>query len=185
MAFRDTSQETQLLVGRHGAPAPHQRKKVRLDRITKLHKLLALALDDFEQVLRDDRYVANMKSWHDPRGSGKCHVCLAGSVMAKSLGWDIGGYHTPGDAGERSADRLAALNALRCGSVDGAWRYLHSAGKVPPLAEAISARWRARLCRVSQASEGSSLASAQGRVRGRRLLKELRIMQQELEQENL
>lgn len=46
---------------------------------------LRQALIDLEKVERDSRYVIDMGIWHQPRWDGKCHVCLAGAVMAQTL----------------------------------------------------------------------------------------------------
>ena len=53
-----------------------------------LHGLLTVALDDLEKVMKDDRYSIYMGFWHSPitEENNKCNVCLAGCVMAKTLG---------------------------------------------------------------------------------------------------
>jgi hypothetical protein len=38
-------------------------------------------------VKADSRYVLDMSVWHQS-GVNKCHVCMAGSVLAKTLGTD-------------------------------------------------------------------------------------------------
>ena len=50
--------------------------------------LLRLALDDLAKVERDKRFVVNMNEWF--KSNGHCQVCMAGSVMAKTLGVPIG-----------------------------------------------------------------------------------------------
>lgn len=47
-------------------------------------ELITLALNDLELVEKDERYEVNMEVYHYP-SDGKCLVCLAGAVMAKSL----------------------------------------------------------------------------------------------------
>lgn len=47
-------------------------------------KLIRLALSDLKKVERSKKYVVDMENWHLPI-KGKCHVCLAGSVISKSL----------------------------------------------------------------------------------------------------
>lgn len=46
--------------------------------------LLTLALEDMDIIRQDDRYVIDMSNWHGPLGD-KCHVCLAGCVIARRL----------------------------------------------------------------------------------------------------
>jgi hypothetical protein len=82
-----------------------------------LHKLLRLALDDFEAVLDDPRYLVHFNHWHAPVPERRAQpgqitaVCLAGAVVAKRLGGradlitDGFGY------------RLHALNFLRAGCI--------------------------------------------------------------------
>lgn len=52
----------------------------------KLSDLLIVALTDLELCENDERYNIFMGAWHTPCGDGICHVCLAGSVIAKSYG---------------------------------------------------------------------------------------------------
>jgi len=62
--------------------------------------LIKVAHDDLVACERDPRYVINMSRWHEPRADGKCLVCLAGAVMAKTMkipvdlcfGFGLGGY---------------------------------------------------------------------------------------------
>ena len=51
----------------------------------KLYLLLERALIDAKECQKSNDYVLNMLGWHKPVGD-KCHICLAGAVMAKSLG---------------------------------------------------------------------------------------------------
>jgi hypothetical protein len=53
----------------------------------KLSALIRVALADLRKVEADSRYVVNMHRWHKPVGE-VCQVCLAGAVMAQSLGID-------------------------------------------------------------------------------------------------
>ena len=55
-----------------------------LRKYKKLSDILSIAVDDYEKVLKDDRYVINMETWHTTF-SNKCHVCLGGCVIAKTL----------------------------------------------------------------------------------------------------
>lgn len=53
----------------------------------KSSKLLLLALRDLELIERDPNYKVNMGVFHDSvfKTGSKCSVCLAGSVIAKTL----------------------------------------------------------------------------------------------------
>lgn len=47
--------------------------------------VLELALRDLKMVEKDEKYEVKMTEWHQPISYSKCQVCLAGSIMAKSL----------------------------------------------------------------------------------------------------
>ena len=81
--------------------------------------VLQLAMKDFEEVSLDDDYEINMSLFHKPNGgyNNTCSVCLAGSVMAKSLGVPIGFSASPGMFDEATAEKLEALDLLRTGDV--------------------------------------------------------------------
>lgn len=81
--------------------------------------LLRLALDDLAKVeALSDRYQVDMERWHLPDAArSKCSVCLAGSVMAMSLGADptmaLDPYEWWDDTIEK---KLELLNELRLGN---------------------------------------------------------------------
>jgi hypothetical protein len=92
--------------------------------LTKLHEILGWALHDFAMVERDPEYKPDMYRWCEVMPyDNLCHVCLAGAVFA----------HTGGRRDARSNavlwsaayDRMAAINELREGNVEQAWRCLH------------------------------------------------------------
>lgn len=83
--------------------------------INTLHELLALALDDFEIILKDDRYQINMNVWYLAMPKQKCAVCLAGAVIANRFGGDDTYVIDP---------RLYALDMLRKGDVNSACVYI-------------------------------------------------------------
>lgn len=171
MTLKDTAQETHDLVEFTPAEPAKVAPPVDITKINTLHELLALACDDFEKVLADPKYRVNMSRWHMPSQSGKtCSVCLAGSVLAKSAGWDASASYelTPSDY-ELGA-RLAALNSLRYGNVLSAYRYLHRVDAPAAAAPALSiqAALQERVARHAHATN---------REQGRALLKELRVLQ--------
>lgn len=84
-----------------------------------LSELLSVALDDLEATERDPRYVIDMDDWHCPE-AGKCAVCLAGAVMAKTFDADPERYLVPGEVTGDDSRELRALDALRGGYVQDA-----------------------------------------------------------------
>jgi hypothetical protein len=89
----------------------------------KPSELLRLALADLRKVERDERYEVDMWAWHAPDESdNRCHVCLAGAVIAGTLGARPDQDLMPGGRGldRETGLRLEALDALRCGDVTGA-----------------------------------------------------------------
>ena len=85
-----------------------------------LHELLELALHDFDLVLEDPAYRISMGTWHDlPPAAGTCYVCLAGAVMAKSMGLPRelrGSAYLDGSPLDVHR-KLVALDHLRTGDV--------------------------------------------------------------------
>ena len=79
------------------------------------------ALEDLEACERDFRYRINMRKWHAP-GDTQCHVCLAGSVMAKRYDAAIDCSYDPDCFPPRSM--LVALDDFRQGAVCIALIYL-------------------------------------------------------------
>lgn len=193
MALRDTSIVTDNrpfvdLIG-PAIKAKAKPKKVQIGKIKTLHKLLAVACNDFDAVLRDKRYAVNMGTWHQPyrttfdfcsgehipAGDNRCQVCLAGAVIAKSLG------QSPSDEIEFCAiemdvqARLAALDSLRKGDVVNAVYSLYGGGVSSSKyskAEDLNEKWRPALF---------STYDADNRRDGRRLLAKLRLLQKDLE----
>lgn len=81
-------------------------------------ELIRVALGDLAKAEADDRYAIDMGTWHSV-GDDTCEVCLAGAVMAMSLGTDprIGGGRYPTSFDNKTRDRLMALNCFRLGEV--------------------------------------------------------------------
>ena len=79
-------------------------------------ELIRLALADLEKVERQRKYVVDMAVWHSPE-SKRCVVCLAGSVIAKSLGGAIGDELGPASFDEATEKKLCALDHYRDGEV--------------------------------------------------------------------
>ena len=90
----------------------------------KPSELIRLALHDLELCEQDDMYIINMRRWHVPSDTygwhspeKKCYVCLAGSVMAKSLNADALKYLDPWDYNGKTIIKLLALEQFRKGHV--------------------------------------------------------------------
>lgn len=87
----------------------------------KPSELIRVALADLEAVERSKKYVVNMGTWHEPKGTPggtKCEVCLAGAVMAKSLKNNPAKNLIPDEDFEDDLPgKLNALDSLRMGDV--------------------------------------------------------------------
>lgn len=82
----------------------------------KLSALLRLAVEDAKKCEVDDRYRFDMTSWHTHLVWGsdsKCAVCMAGAVMAKSLGASILRDFNPEDF--EDAESLHVIDRMRVG----------------------------------------------------------------------
>jgi len=91
-----------------------------------LHELIRVALDDLKACESDPNYIINMNRWHEiPMYNNKCHACLAGSVMAKSLGADIRISLSPKDYNDDIGGKLRALDKARTGNIAEALSYFH------------------------------------------------------------
>ena len=89
----------------------------------KPSELIRLALYDLELCEQDDRYIVDMDTWHTPyKGDNnflrnKCLVCLAGSVMVKSLDADDLKHLVPCDYNHKTEAKLLALDEFRRGYI--------------------------------------------------------------------
>ena len=94
--------------------------------------LIRLALNDLLACERDSRYAVDMDDWHwpttDDRGRKVCRVCLAGAVMAQTLGLpndlaidddDLAGY------GCDVQGPLLALDCFRLGRIGSGLRWMN------------------------------------------------------------
>lgn len=91
----------------------------------KLSDCLELALADFAKCRESPMYQINMNNWHKPLlGKDVCTVCLAGSVIAQSLGIPPTTPTGPSDFSPHNAVRLEALDYLRTGQIHEAVKLL-------------------------------------------------------------
>jgi hypothetical protein len=81
--------------------------------------LILLALKDLEQIEASNKYNVNMSTFHSPsyRYNGKCSVCLAGAVMAKTLNVRPNQYRGPIDMGDPIKRKLYAIDHFRQGGI--------------------------------------------------------------------
>lgn len=77
-------------------------------------QLIRVALRDLELIEQDDKYEIEMAVCHVPH-QGKCNVCLAGAVMAKTLNSNPNEHLSPYDFEETS--ELRALYLFRIGNI--------------------------------------------------------------------
>ena len=80
----------------------------------KLSDLLRLAVRDAQACEADPRYVLYMGEWHR-RAGAHCYVCMAGAIMAQTLGADAGANAMPIDFGTSTRMRLRNVDFLRKG----------------------------------------------------------------------
>ncbi len=100
-----------LLVGSEEAAGGRTVKK---SLPNKMSDLLEVAVDDAQKCNADPKYVLNMSRWHTP-AYGVCHVCLAGSVIAKTLeGKPSEEYDIDLDFEGKLPDKLDAIDSMRC-----------------------------------------------------------------------
>ena len=80
----------------------------------KPSELIRLAIRDMQLCERDPRYNLNMNQWHSggsSDGERVCQVCMAGSVMAKTLQVPIEDYEDMIET--LFYDKMRAINSFR------------------------------------------------------------------------
>jgi len=118
----------------------------------KASALIRLALTDLRAVERLPQYKVDMEAWHEPR-RGRCRVCLAGAVMARTLNVPADQIRYPFDFPHDIEVQLAALNKFRVGLVRSGCKLLSKDVpaeipiflKVPPYPADRSGFWAALL----------------------------------------
>jgi len=101
-------------------------KRRDIRRVKRLSTLLRIAVEDAKAVARMKGYKLNMSVWHQPDSYGICHVCMAGAVVARSLGF-AKVYVAPldeEDIDREVSDRMLAINYMRNGNFYGAFSQL-------------------------------------------------------------
>lgn len=87
-----------------------------------LHELLRVALDDMRKCMNSGDYVLDMDVWHSVEmdTDGRCHVCMAGAVMAQTLKTPLRDTVVPYTFPGINYGRLQALNSMRIADFRGA-----------------------------------------------------------------
>ncbi len=85
----------------------------------KLSALLRLAVGDAQKCEGDSNYVLDMGTWHNFK-YGKCHVCLAGAVMAQTLEVPYREIDLPSFHQEEVQLHLVAIDTMRRGYFESA-----------------------------------------------------------------
>lgn len=95
------------------------------------HELLRLALADLRKCAADPQYEVNMDKWHQPSFStAVCEVCLAGAVMAQTLGVLFSVTASPRHFDASTMRKLFALDYLCSGQLVLAYKILNL--QLPP-----------------------------------------------------
>lgn len=89
----------------------------------KLSALLRIAVQDAQKCeALPAEYELRMSYWHSPRTDGPCQVCMAGAVMAQSLGFERNRFIKSGPLEFENGKALMAIDDLRTGKVHEAAR---------------------------------------------------------------
>ena len=89
-----------------------------------LNGLLAVAVNDARSI-NHRHYVPHFGYWHEPEVDGRCGVCLAGCVIARTLHYNrdhevfINSFASP------IRTKIEALDKMRIGSFSKAYRTLY------------------------------------------------------------
>lgn len=84
----------------------------------KPSELIVLALADLIKCERSSKYAIAMDTgWHAPRSPSTCEVCLAGGVIAQTLGASPNDFKMPTCYKIGLQRKLDALDDFRCGRV--------------------------------------------------------------------
>lgn len=94
----------------------------------KPSELILVALADLEAVEKDPAYTVDMAKWHRFEG-GTCFVCLAGAVLAKTVGLYPQETVGPHSVKTEISDKMRALDSFRTGDVAGGLWYLEAEGE--------------------------------------------------------
>ena len=92
--------------------------------------LIQIAIDDMRKVKADNRYRICMSVWHEEY-KGKCEVCMAGAILAKTfktpINRTINRYHY----GENNAIKFGIIDSIRYG--DFGWSFVELDWRIPTI----------------------------------------------------
>lgn len=89
-----------------------------LKHITNLTDLIEVAVKDMRMVKASPDHTLDVSVWHappHPEVKGRCAVCVAGAIMAGTLGTPPTASVAPDSFDEDTADMLNLLDSLRLG----------------------------------------------------------------------
>ena len=89
-----------------------------------LHEMLTLAVADARSIKRSD-YLPSYSDWHTPKEHGQCAICLAGGVLAGTLGVSPHSEAMPFLLNNAYFRKLEALDSSRCGEWIDAFKHMH------------------------------------------------------------
>ena len=87
--------------------------------------LLATAIGDARQLDRNTYHPTSVR-WHWPSEQGQCHVCLAGSILARAFPSSPHRFLMPWMFSLDTDRKLYAINHVRCGRWLDAYEMLHA-----------------------------------------------------------
>lgn len=85
--------------------------------------LIRVALTDIELCRKDPKYDLDMNDWHRPGIDKICYVCLAGSVMAKTLKSIYDARFEPSRFDHETGNKLLAIDLFRLGEIVSGLEY--------------------------------------------------------------
>lgn len=94
--------------------------------------LIELALRDLNAVAANPEYAVDMKEWHklSPRDN-ICHVCLAGAVMARTLGFQRERIASWDGLNSTTGKKLRALDFFRSGMIRSGLKRMGITADIP------------------------------------------------------
>ena len=95
-----------------------------------IYGLLAVAIADAKAISRRI-YLPHFGYWHRPLDNGKCQVCLAGSVLARSLGFPTTSIVSTSILSSELQRKMDAINAMRHGNWLFAYDLIYSSRPDP------------------------------------------------------
>ena len=89
--------------------------KTKIELPDNLIDLIELAIDDVRKCKADPKYIINMNIWHGPIRKNKCAVCIAGSIIAKTLKANRLKDLVPYEFGNINDLKLSIIDTIRTG----------------------------------------------------------------------